>query len=539
MGSLLFSRREKYTVGILSFLAFALRIPLALRPEPFLTLFPYGDDAYYVFSIARNLAAGHGPSVDGTHLSNGFQPLIVLLYTPVFWLCGANAWLAIRSTFILNGVIAALAVWAVAMLLRTLERKPHTSGLTTPIIGAAIWMAAFQIFAETTNGLETGLSSLLLLLTLWMYAKLLSNDAVGSKIPISSRPIKGLGWIIFGLLLGLDVLARIDAAILVAILVPMLFINRRPLEALIAGGMSLLVSAPWWIFNWVYFGNLMPSSGQAEHSWPVPAGENIRQATKAISDILSLIFYLPGSFSFGLHVIWALLFLGAIVYVCYRVRLISRLRAAFRLRAFLPFLFFSLALLIYYTFFFGAPHFISRYLQPARVLWCMIVAIAASVLWRGKIVRWVMLCTATLGLAFSLDGYVGDYFPAHRTFDFYDMGSWANKHPQEKIAMLQSGIASFIAPNIINLDGKVNSDALRAHQEGRLAAYLRDEHFTYIADWKPFIEDIAAIAGKDELYFDSVGMIDKILLMKCRTATTPSNRTSATPLIRTTTPHSK
>jgi len=96
------------------------------------------------------------------------------------------------------------------------------------------------------------------------------------------------------------------------------------------------------------------------------------------------------------------------------------------------------------------------------------------------------------------------------------MGFWANAHPNEKIGMLQSGIASFVAPNIINLDGKVNADALRAHQQGRLADYLRDQHFTYIADEKPFIEDIAAIARKDKLFFDSTGMIGHIQLMKRR-----------------------
>jgi hypothetical protein len=103
------------------------------------------------------------------------------------------------------------------------------------------------------------------------------------------------------------------------------------------------------------------------------------------------------------------------------------------------------------------------------------------------------------------------------------MGFWAHQHPNEKIAMLQSGIASFIAPNIINLDGKVNTAALRAHQQGRLAEYLRNEHFTYIADYKSFIADIDTISRnaspsmRNELYFDSVSMIGSIQLMKRRT----------------------
>ena len=133
-----------------------------------------------------------------------------------------------------------------------------------------------------------------------------------------------------------------------------------------------------------------------------------------------------------------------------------------------------------------------------------------------------MVGIAAMGLIFTIEGYTDNYFPALQDSDFYETGIWATRHPQEKIAMLQSGIASFIAPNVINIDGKVNTDALHAHQDGRLGRYLRDEHFDYIADWKPFIEDIADLAKKDELYFDSVGMIGGIQLMKRRMAITPS-----------------
>ena len=80
--------------------------------------------------------------------------------------------------------------------------------------------------------------------------------------------------------------------------------------------------------------------------------------------------------------------------------------------------------------------------------------------------------------------------------------------------MLQSGVASFVAPNVINLDGKVNTAALVAHQQGRLAEYLREQQFTMIADDKPLVEDLATIARSGELFFDSVGMIDHIQLMK-------------------------
>jgi hypothetical protein len=505
-----FSRSEKYSIGVLSLLAFALRVPLAFRTERALTVLPYGDDAYYLFSIARNLAAGHGPTVDGAHLTNGFQPLILLFYAPIFWLCGSDAWLAVRWTFILNGVIAALSVWAVALLIRTLEKEPQTTGITAPIIGAALWTFTFQIFSAMTNGLETGLASLLLIAALTFYANLEIDHAKGNKIPMRQ-------WMVFGVLLGFAVLARIDAAIFVVIVVLVLLVKRKTRGAIATGASALIVSAPWWIFNWAAFGNVMPTSGQAENSWPMPKWENIQQATKAISDMLSLIFYLPGSFDLPVRIVWALLLTSGILFVGYRTNLLERIRTSFRLNSLVPLLLFSIALVVYYTFFFRAPHFIARYLQPARMLWSVMVVISVSVLWQKKITRIVLATLAVLGLTFTIAGYADDYFPARQSADLYDMGIWAKNHPTEKIAMLQSGIASFIAPNIINLDGKVNTDALRAHQEGRLAAYLRDEHFTYIADYKSFIADIDTIARKNELYFDSVSMIGGIQLMKRRT----------------------
>jgi hypothetical protein len=511
------NRKEKYAVAVLSFVTFLLRVPLAFRPERELAGLPYTDDCFYLFSIARSIAKGLGPTVDGTHLTNGFQPLIVLLYTPIFWLCGSDGWLAIRWTFILNGAIAALTIWAVALLLKTLERVPSRRGLTAPVVGAAIWTFTIAIFAEMTNGLETGLSSLLLFLSLTLYAKLPHDGKDGVKIPVSH-------WVIFGTILGLAVLARIDAAILVVILTITLFITRRSMEAVVTAGMALLVSAPWWIFNRVSFGSLMPSSGQAENSWPMPPFENIHRAVQAISDIVSLVFYLPGHLGPIVRTVWTVLFICGILFVSYRIRLLEKLRNSFQLKPLFPFLLFSIALLVFYTFFFRAPHFISRYLQPGRMLWSILIAASVSMLWREKIGRFVMLAIAVIGLTFSIVEYAGNYFPAVQTSELFETGQWANRHPQEKIAMLQSGIASFIAPNIINLDGKVNSDALRAHQQGRLAEYVRDEHFTYIADWKPFIEDIAATLKKDELYFDSVGMIGGIQLMKHRMTIIPLNR---------------
>jgi hypothetical protein len=72
-----------------------------------------GDDGYYFLTVARNIAAGRGITVDGVHWTTGFQPLwaavcavafalapdrgaLALVYIASFacWLGGA--WLLVR-----------------------------------------------------------------------------------------------------------------------------------------------------------------------------------------------------------------------------------------------------------------------------------------------------------------------------------------------------------------------------------------------------------------------------------------------------------
>lgn len=441
----------------------------------------------------------------------------MLLYTPIFWLAGTNSWLAVRWTFILNGIIAAISVWAAlyavrSLELRTLGNRAHDQQPShAPVIAAALWFGSYSFVAQMTNGLETGLYSLLLLFAIILLARISTREDAEENV--------GFGmWLLLGIVLGCAVLTRIDAAILVAILVFWFVWKRKILPALIAGGAAFVVSAPWWLFNWTHFGTLMPSSGQAENSWPLPPLENITQATKAISDIATLVFFLPGPLGPVVRAMWAVLLIVGIVFLFTRHKMREALRH-FRLRVLAPFLAFFMVLAVYYTFFFRAPHFIGRYFQPGRIIWSLAASAGAWALWRGKsrIARCALAAIAIAGIAFSIHEYAFVYFPSDRPYEFYDVGVWAAEHPSEKIAMLQSGIASFVAPNVVNLDGKVNSDALRAHEQGRLPEYLRAERFTYIADFKPFISDIDSMCQKNELFFDSVGMVGNVQLMKLRT----------------------
>ncbi|RKZ11848.1 hypothetical protein DRQ32_05040, partial [bacterium] len=65
------------------------------------------DDTYYYFTIAKNLAAGNGPTFDGLAPTNGFHPLWQLYMVP-FFINAGDLWSPVRtilaSTIILDGI---------------------------------------------------------------------------------------------------------------------------------------------------------------------------------------------------------------------------------------------------------------------------------------------------------------------------------------------------------------------------------------------------------------------------------------------------
>src|SRR5438045_6255440 len=76
---------ERKAIFFFAAFAFLIRVPLAFGSPAALTA-RYGDDAFYILTVARNVAFGRGITIDGAHLSNGFQPLIAALYSVAFWL---------------------------------------------------------------------------------------------------------------------------------------------------------------------------------------------------------------------------------------------------------------------------------------------------------------------------------------------------------------------------------------------------------------------------------------------------------------------
>ena len=108
-------------------LAAGLLLRLAIACAPFSYLASRGpllDDAFYSFSIARNLAAGHGPTADGIHATSGFQPLHTVLLVPFYLLFPRDPILPIHLALTLLALCGCATGWLIYRIVSRVAPRP-------------------------------------------------------------------------------------------------------------------------------------------------------------------------------------------------------------------------------------------------------------------------------------------------------------------------------------------------------------------------------------------------------------------------------
>jgi hypothetical protein len=101
-------------IGI-TIVGFGLRLAVLLRPIGVIDRLFVPDDTYYTLTIARSIAHGHGPTVDGHTLTSGFQALLGFLMVPVYWLTD-NPDTALRVDLALLVVVDTLTIVVLAWI---------------------------------------------------------------------------------------------------------------------------------------------------------------------------------------------------------------------------------------------------------------------------------------------------------------------------------------------------------------------------------------------------------------------------------------
>lgn len=220
----------------------------------------YEDDFFYYLRIAQHIAAGHHSTFDGTHLTNGYHPLWMLILVALVRLFGTGPPLF----FALQGLALLSVLATYAMAVRAMAS----------VASGPRWLTVFLAAAVAT--------STLLLVGGGMEVLLAIPLVVGMVL----FRFRYFTWtlrsaFLLGLIAAALVLARLDAAILVAMMVALDFVmaSAVPLwQRLRCAGAFLCGASPvalYLILNKLWFGTLMPISGQSKqmrfHHWPSAA----------------------------------------------------------------------------------------------------------------------------------------------------------------------------------------------------------------------------------------------------------------------------
>jgi hypothetical protein len=239
--------------GWLCLIPAASALAVAFRSPAWLASHVLPDDAYYYFQIARNAAAGHGVSLDGIHLTNGFHPLWMAILVGLGKLLPSAA--VIPVALLIGGACGAVALLLVRKLL---VRWGVSGGWLLTCVGLLSLNPWLEM--QWVNGLETAVACVLIVAT-WLYA-----DSIVRSGALFVRQA-----VVVSALASIASLGRTDFAVALLPLLVYLWCkiwqsSQKKLQAALGYGLLMLatglaIQLPWLAWNWHVFGTLVQSSG--------------------------------------------------------------------------------------------------------------------------------------------------------------------------------------------------------------------------------------------------------------------------------------
>lgn len=481
------SSRRLFGLGLS--LGIVLRLWPILAPGRLFQHWPT-EDGYLTLTIARSIGSGLGMTVsDGTVATNGTQPLATSLYAIGFFLGGGSREFGVGFALGLQVLFGALTCWLLyRTVLEVLADDPRRHAVAT--VSSLVWYLNPVLIPHTQNCLETGLY-LLLSLLVWKtwHRGLSSRDGqFGLR-----------GAVRLGLLMGLCAWGRVDAVFLmfglgVAQLTWGLSAKRYRVTIVELSVMAALAAAsifPWLLSGKLRFGYWVPVSGVAEGSSAHFGGNLPLLPAKLFEYIVGLVG-VPSALEE--HPVAALSF--AVLVAGWIALAIAVLRSARRSTRYLALAvgIQALGLSVYYGMFFGASHFLSRYVAPLSLFTIPMSTFLVIAAWQrlteakqdvfARLARPVG-ALAGVGVLLLLLGQYARHARRAVPHMHWQVIEWVDAHVPEDVwvGAIQTGTLGFFHDRTLNLDGKVDVRALHAALANRTPAYIADSKLDAIVDW--------------------------------------------------------
>jgi hypothetical protein len=426
-----------------------LRLALILRSPTFLDRLFVPDDTYYTLTIARSIAHGLGPTVDGTHLTSGFQPLLAFLLLP---------YPSFRLALVIGALADGLTTWLLARLTKELGGNETAA--------ATLWALSPAAIATALNGLETSLALACI---------------AGALVAFVLKK----RWL--GAVLGLCLLARVDTVFLVAALGIALARRDGAVAAAKQAAQAAVVVAPWWLYSLARFGTFIPESGAAVREQAMMyratgmvVRDQIAWAAAAVTgppllDSAPLREFLGQTASGVGCALGVALALGAL-YFLWKTRppaVVTALTVH------------ALCIFLFYALYLPATWFFRRYLVPVHLLVALLIALRVR---HRTAMLWIPLALAMVAPFFVWRPLVTPDQRHHGAKGYREpaLEILAEAPPDAVIGSFQSGALGWFATGnqrVVNLDGVVDREAAEAVREHRIAAFAKSRGVTHLADW--------------------------------------------------------
>lgn len=482
-------------LALLAALLFRL-YPLAAGGEV-LDRFFITEDGYLLLTVARNLALGNGLSVSaGEIASNGFQPLATFLFAIPYLITDGDKWTGLWGVGLASALVCVFGCWLVwRFALRAFGGQVNA---VLALIVAALWFSGPLLMFHSMNGLETALYTAMIVATLVYMGHLL---ATRTRLTWGDR-------ILLGTLCGLVFLARNDGVFLVVALLGIRFMQAQMQDGLSlgealaevvpAGLVALAWAAPWLIYNLSISDSIIPISGQAQSLKAVFAGNLDQSPVKAFETMFPML-PLPRAIE---RMAYMDLITGAIAALILVVFVWRVLRAGGTFRwVILAYAIYAVAIFCYYSLAFGASHFLSRYFAPSAPLLITAAVSVGYALLIAVLRHWArpaLLSVGLLSVLLCLALLARTLQPGANVQGHFQVVDWVRANVAEETwaGAVQTGTLGYWHDRTINLDGKVNPDALAARKaDGHIFAYAVESRIEVIADWTGIAHWAAAPEG--------------------------------------------
>ncbi len=381
---------------------------------------------------------------------------------------------------------AVFSVWSAAVFRRVLMQSGFSESAST--LGMALFLFSPWSLLLNLSGMETALFFLLFFSYLRTFRKVMCVRGGGTGT---------WGFVQLGLAAGLMELARTDSMIIAAIGYFIILARhgstflRRALLLGASVSVNILMLLPWLLWNLSRFGSISQDSAWAISYWrwselPSPLTLQyhvlaaLRMLHKAAVLFIQPFIYRPENYWFPktLDLLFAVMAGAFLVAVLLRRRRQGVVRVPVML--WLP----ALVILVFYAFVrVHSQVWHLSTLLPASIA-CLLTLLPNRPGWKcGALAAALLVPTSIYALG---NGY---YFPQQRLDALgFSLGFHADADSTMLIGNGDCGYLGYFSRHeIVNLDGTVNSTALRYIRAGRLQEYIDSMHFdeVYLRSMEP------------------------------------------------------